>query len=134
MPVLTQGVRNGDEFPGDGGDDNLVRFSYLAEAICEISQAWVVMCRDLCRLEHHVPQGTATSGDGSFPAKGSAVVRDRGQSCEFMLSSFGCAVLQGRNQLFETMKSGGAAGLRSVVMPQGSDVAHHPVTDPGPGW
>lgn len=40
------------------------------------------MCRYQCRLEHHVPQGTATSSDGPFPAKGSAVVRDRGQSSE----------------------------------------------------
>jgi transposase len=35
------------------------------------------MCRYQCRLEHHVPQGTATPGDGPFSAKGSAVVRDR---------------------------------------------------------
>jgi len=50
-----------------------------------------------------------------------------------MLSSFWCAVLHGRNQLFETMKRGGADRLENVVMPQGSDVAHHPVTDPGRG-
>ena len=50
-----------------------------------------------------------------------------------VMPSLWCAVLQGRNQLFETMKRGGADRLRSVVMPQGSDVAHHPVTDPGPG-
>ena len=41
-----------------------------------------MVCRDQCRLEHHVPQGTATSSDGPFPAKGSAVERDRGQSSE----------------------------------------------------
>ena len=50
-----------------------------------------------------------------------------------MLSSFWCAVLQGRNQLFETMKRGGADTLENVVKPQGSDVAHHPITDPGQG-
>jgi hypothetical protein len=50
-----------------------------------------------------------------------------------MLSSFWCAVLQGRNQLFETMKRGGADRLRNVVMPQGSDVAHHPAIGPGRG-
>jgi len=50
-----------------------------------------------------------------------------------MISSFWCAVLQGRNQLFETMKRGGADRLENVVIPQGSDVAHHPVTDPGRG-
>ena len=38
------------------------------------------MCRDQRRLEHHVPQGTATTGDGPFTAKGSAIVRDRGLS------------------------------------------------------
>ena len=41
-----------------------------------------MMCRDQGRLEHHVPQGTATTGDGPFPAKCSAVMRDRGQSGE----------------------------------------------------
>jgi len=70
-----------------------------------------------------------------------------------MLSSFWCAVLKGRIPglrpfcaetvhrtlsetrftLFETMKRGGADRLENVVMPQGSDVAHHPVTDPGRG-
>ena len=50
-----------------------------------------------------------------------------------MLASFWCAVPKGRNQLFETMKRGGAGWLGSVVMPQGSDVAHHPATDPGRG-
>ncbi len=45
-------------------------------------QAWVMMCRDQGRLEHHVPQGTATTGDGPFTAKGSAVVRDWGQPSE----------------------------------------------------
>ncbi len=33
-------------------------------------------------MEHHVPQGSATTGDGPFSAKGSAVMRDRGQSGE----------------------------------------------------
>ena len=41
-----------------------------------------MICRDQSSLKHHVAQGTATSGDGPFPAKGSAVVRDRGQSSE----------------------------------------------------
>jgi hypothetical protein len=50
-----------------------------------------------------------------------------------MLSSFWCAVLQERNQLFKTMKRAGADKLRSVVMSHGSDVAHHRVTDPGRG-
>ena len=50
-----------------------------------------------------------------------------------MLSSFWCAVPKGRNQLFETMKRGGADKLREVVMPQGSDVAHHPNIGPGHG-
>ncbi len=50
-----------------------------------------------------------------------------------MLSSFWCAVLHGRNQLFETMKRGGADRLRGVVMPQGSDVAHHPAIGLGRG-
>ena len=38
-----------------------------------------------------------------------------------------------RNQLFETMKKGGADRLENEVIPEGSDVAHHPVTDPGRG-
>ena len=50
-----------------------------------------------------------------------------------MLSSFWYAVLQGRKQLFETMKRGGTDKLENVVLPQGSDVAHHPVTCPGQG-
>lgn len=82
LTALAQGVRDGDELSGDGGDDDLVRFSGLAEAICEGLQVFVVMCRDQCRLEHHMPQGTATSSDGPFSAKGPAVVRDRGQSSE----------------------------------------------------
>lgn len=82
MTTLAQGVCDGDELSGDGGDDDLVRFSGVSEATCEGFLAWVVMCRDQCGLEHHVPQGTATSSDGPFPAKGSAVVRDRGQSSE----------------------------------------------------
>lgn len=41
---------------------------------------WVMMCRDQCGLEHHVPQVPATSSDGPFPTKGSAVMRDWSQS------------------------------------------------------
>lgn len=84
-PFLTapaQGVRDGDALSGNGGDDDLVRFSGLAEAICEGFQACVMMCRDQCRLEHHVPQGPAASSDGPFPTKCSAVMRDRSQSRE----------------------------------------------------
>jgi hypothetical protein len=50
-----------------------------------------------------------------------------------MLSSFWCAVLQGRSQLFEMMKRGGADKLCAVAMPQGSVVAHHPAIGPGRG-
>ncbi len=50
-----------------------------------------------------------------------------------MLASFWYAFLQDCNQLFETMERGGADRLENVVMPNGSDVAHHPVTDPGRG-
>ena len=50
-----------------------------------------------------------------------------------ILSSFWCAVLKGRKQLFETMKRGGADKLENVVTPQGSDVAHYLVTGPGQG-
>ena len=82
LTALAQGVRDGDELSGDSGDDDLVRFSGLAEAIYEGFQARVVMRRDQCRLEHYVPQGPATSTNGSFPAKGSAAVRDWGQSSE----------------------------------------------------
>ena len=59
-----------------------MRFSCLSEPTCEGFQTGVVICRDQSSLKHHVAQGTATSGDGPFPAKGSAVVRDRGQSSE----------------------------------------------------
>ncbi len=76
--ALAQRIGDSDQLSGDGGDDNLVRFSSLAEAICEGSQAWVMMCRDQGCLEHHMPEGTATTGDGPFPAKSSTVVRDRG--------------------------------------------------------
>ena len=55
----------------------------LAEAICVGSEAWVAICRDQCRLEHHVPQGTATAGDGLFPAQGCTVVRDRSRPSEW---------------------------------------------------
>ncbi|WP_241656981.1 hypothetical protein, partial [Falsigemmobacter intermedius] len=57
-----------------------MRFSGLAEAVCEGFQARVMMCRDQGCLEHHVSQSTATSSDGPFPAKCSTVVRDRGQT------------------------------------------------------
>ena len=40
---------------------------------------------------------------------------------------------KGRNQLFEMMKRGGADRLENVVLPQGSDVAHHPAIGPGRG-
>ncbi len=42
----------------------------------------------------------------------------------FMLSSVCSVVLIGHIQLFATMKRGGADKLESLVMPQGSDVAH----------
>jgi hypothetical protein len=77
LTALAQGVRDGDELSSEGGDDDLVRFSSLAEAICEGFHDGVVMCRNQCRSEHHVPQGTATSSYRSFPAKGSTIVRDR---------------------------------------------------------
>lgn len=35
LTALAQGIREGDELSGDGGDDDFVRFSSLAEAICE---------------------------------------------------------------------------------------------------
>ena len=50
----------------------------------------------------------------------------------FMLSSFWCAVLGGRNQLFETMKRGGAGRLGSVVMPQESCAMAPPRRRPSP--
>ena len=50
-----------------------------------------------------------------------------------MLSSFRCAVLDGRNQLFETMKRGGAGLLSGVVKPQITDVVHRPVAGLGQG-
>lgn len=40
------------------------------------------MCCDQGRLEHHVPQSATTTGNGPFPAKCSAVMRNRGQSSE----------------------------------------------------
>ena len=40
------------------------------------------MCRDQCRPENHVPQGAATTCDSPSSAKGSAVVRNGGQSGE----------------------------------------------------
>jgi hypothetical protein len=82
LTVPAQSVRNGDEFSGDGGDDDLLGFSYLAEAISEGTQARVVICCDQCRLEHHVPRGTKTACDGPFSATDSAVVRDWGHSSE----------------------------------------------------
>ncbi len=56
LMALAQGLRDGDALSGNGGDDDLVRFSSLAGAICEGVQAWGVICRDQCRLERHVPQ------------------------------------------------------------------------------
>ena len=41
--------------------------------------------------------------------------------------------MQGRNQMFETMKRGGTGRLENVVMPQVSDVAHHPAIGPSRG-
>ena len=49
--------------------------------------------------------------------------------CSFSLPS-GAAVLDGRNQLFETMKRGGAGRLGSVVMPQESCAMRRPVAGP----
>lgn len=91
LTALAQRISYGDQLSGHGGDDDLVRFSGLAEAICEGSQAWVMMCRDQRRLDHHQPQGTTTIGDGPFPAKCSAVMRDRGQSgeCRCLFASDG---------------------------------------------
>jgi hypothetical protein len=40
----------------------------------------------------------------------------------------------GRIQLFETMKREGAGTLENVVMPQGSDAEHRPVTSLRKGW
>ncbi len=39
----------------------------------------------------------------------------------------------GRIQLFETMKRDGAGSLGNVVMPQGSDAIHRPVSNLGKG-
>ena len=52
-----------------------------------------------------------------------------GCAAVFILSSFRCAVLGGRNRLFETMKRGGAGRLGSVVMPQESRAMRRPVAD-----
>ena len=41
--ILAARPASGD---GDGGDDDLVRFSGVAKAICEKPQARVVMCRN----------------------------------------------------------------------------------------
>ena len=82
MAVLSQSTRDGDKHFVDSGDDDLERFSGLGEVIREGSQAWVVMCHNQGHLEHHVPTSTATTGDGAFPAKCSAVVCARGQSRE----------------------------------------------------
>ena len=54
IAVLAQSLCDSDQLSGDGGNDDLVRFSGLAEAICEGSQARVVMRRDHGRLKHHV--------------------------------------------------------------------------------
>ncbi len=51
----------------------------------------------------------------------------------FILSSFRCAVLDGRNQLFETMKRGGVGLLSCVVKPQSTDAVHRPVAGLGQG-
>ena len=59
-----------------------MRFSGLAEAICEGFQVRVVIFCGQRRLEHYMPQGTAIACDGLFSAKGSAVVRDRVQTSE----------------------------------------------------
>ena len=56
-------------------------------------------------------------------------------SCDtlFIPSSFCSAVQTGRIQLFETMKRDGAGSLENVVMPQGSDAIHRPVSNLGKG-
>lgn len=77
LKAFAQGVGDGDELSGDGGDYDLVRFSGVAVAICGGVQFRVVMYCDQGRLEHHVPQGMTTTGKGPLSAKGSAVVRDR---------------------------------------------------------
>lgn len=48
---------DGDQLSGNGGDNDLVRFSRLAEAT-------------KAALEYHVPRNTATTCNGSFPAEG----------------------------------------------------------------
>jgi hypothetical protein len=78
MITLAQGGRDGNYLSGDGGDDDFVRFSGLAEAICKGFHDYVVMCGDQCRLDHYVPEDTASSSYGPFPAKGPAFVRVRG--------------------------------------------------------
>lgn len=78
LATFAQRVRDGDQLSGDRGDDDLVRFSGPAEPFCEGFLARVVMCCDQGCLEHCV----ATTGNRPFSAKGSAVVRNRGQSSE----------------------------------------------------
>jgi hypothetical protein len=90
LTALAKRVGDGDQLSGDSGDDDLVRFSSRAEAICEGFQAWVVMCCDQRRLEHYMPQRTATACDGPFSAKDSAVVRDRGSGLKALFRANSC--------------------------------------------
>lgn len=52
LTALAQRVGDGDQLSGNGGDDDFVKPACFTEAICEGSQAWVVMWRDQRRLEH----------------------------------------------------------------------------------
>jgi hypothetical protein len=78
-------LSDGNELSGDGSVNYLLQFSGLSEAICERSQAWIVMCRDQSCLEHAIPQGTVTTSDRPLPAKSPAVVRERSVTARLAL-------------------------------------------------
>ena len=69
----------------------------------------------------------------SIQSRETSIPMISGCATVFMLSSFWCAVLGGRNQLYETMKRGGAGYLESVVRPQGLLAMHRPVAGLGQG-
>lgn len=89
MTAFTQGVSKVDQFPGNRGYDDLVRFPCFSQTIRKGLHGRVVMRGDQSSLEHHMPQGTATPCNGPLPAEGSTVLRHWGEPYE-SCSLFAC--------------------------------------------
>jgi len=70
---FAQCVDDGNELSCDGDDNDLVGFSFCAEAICEAFENGIVVAGNEGSLEHHVPQQASSAADGAFAAHDPAI-------------------------------------------------------------